>query len=389
MFMIYPIDKDAFEPYLATKTSTLLSPLVFNSPSRRSPPKGGDGDANRDCRGGGSDAAVSEGRWKDLLALEGYMVNLKLVNVFAQASGIHLDQAVLQEALDELLYSAQGETDLKEAVFQSRMSAVDELRGHSSNVPRSEQCELSVFLGHVRMKLVVLGQGPTMRKMLLREQQLYQMKISQLREVSQQSPAPEEASTVLAPASHEYASRLERGSVDSRTLSPGPRVKAASSATLEETDQQTRGTLQQQYLRTGDVGDPPLLLSHSARNMKPYSSEYCQAHLPTLPGLRLMATPVRPLSGPEAANHATIGKVACGSPDTAADSHAPGSPHLSRSPSRGRSSADRAERLKKKGASKRNKTGDIEADFESAQSQGPVSNEVAGIDRLIKLGELG
>jgi hypothetical protein len=120
MLMIHPIDKDAFEPYLATKTSTFLSPLVVNSPSRRSPPKGGGGDAKRDCGGSGSDAAGSAGRWKDLLALEGYMVNMKLVNVFAQASGIPLDQAVLQEAFDELLYSAQGETDLKEAVLQSK-----------------------------------------------------------------------------------------------------------------------------------------------------------------------------------------------------------------------------------------------------------------------------
>jgi hypothetical protein len=382
MLMIHPIDKDAFEPYLATKTSTFLSPLVVNSPSRRSPPKGGGGDAKRDCGGSGSDAAGSAGRWKDLLALEGYMVNMKLVNVFAQASGIPLDQAVLQEAFDELLYSAQGETDLKEAVLQSKMSkkskmsrkmsAVDEMPGHSSSVPRSEQCELSVLLGHVRMKLVALGQGPTMRKMLLRELQLYQMKISQLREVSHQ------------------------GSEDSRTPSSGPRIKSAKSVTLEETDELTRSTLQQQYLKTGDVGDPPLqslLLSHPARNPKPYSSEYCKAHLPILPGLRLMATPVKPLSGPEAANHTTIEKVTCGSPNTVADSHAPcsppGSPHLSRSPSRGRSSADRAERLKKKGALRRNKTGHIEAVLEPAQSQGPVSIEGGGIDRLIRLGELG
>ena len=55
---------------------------------------------------GNANAASPGGRWQDLIALQDYKVTQRLVLVFAEASGVEVDPAVVQEAFDELLYSA-------------------------------------------------------------------------------------------------------------------------------------------------------------------------------------------------------------------------------------------------------------------------------------------
>ena len=360
---------------------------------------------------GNANAASPGGRWQDLIALQDYKVTQRLVLVFAEASGVEVDPTVVQEAFDELLYSAPEQAGSKDAVFARKMSTVDGVRGHSSHAPRERSCELSELVGHVRMKLVALGQGPSMQKMLTREQQLYQMKLSQLQELSlqseytqsgTQSAACADAAAGLPPAAlsdaGQGASKPGGHGGNSRELFRAPPSPPNKSVSLEagtnaqSTDAQSALS---QYLETGEVDDPPLLLSSGARSAsrgKPYSSEYCRAHLPSSPGLRLIATPVRPPSELETANKTTaqtIGQVARGSPHTVADEHAH-SQNAAPSGSRSRGS-------KVRGATKRKKTKDSggqdgDTSWPPGPGQGPVvpvNVEGGGIDRLLRLGELG
>ena len=140
--------------------------------------------------GGASDG----GKWQLLMGpgLDGFMIDGPAIQRLADAAGVSVGNAVISDALDCALY---GSKDVRgrgrgRASFRQKMAAIDKERAGASSHDgdfSGIQCDLSLFVNHCRIQVSALQQAPSLLNKLRREEELLELKIAQLEEISSTS----------------------------------------------------------------------------------------------------------------------------------------------------------------------------------------------------------